>query len=266
MITSCLNELYERSSVLTLTGAFHLVVLAGCVVGLATDSRTVLGINPWIKPAKFAASITIFVWTMAWLLAYLPDYPRATRFIRWGITSAMLVEIVCICLQSYRGVPSHFNISTPFDGVIFGLMGLAILVNTLLVVWALVLFFRQTPVRSQVYILSIRLGIIVFLVGSYIGRVMVANTAHTVGDVDGGPGLPFLNWSTLAGDLRVAHAFGLHALQLLPLVGFVLSRWDIPESRQRILVWAVSIVYAGLVFWTYTQALAGHPLISRGSS
>ena len=48
------------------------------------DSRLVMGINVWIKPIKFAASITIYVWTIAWLLEYLCLPNWANRIIQLG--------------------------------------------------------------------------------------------------------------------------------------------------------------------------------------
>lgn len=261
---SFLTELHRRSPVLSATGWFHVVVLLGAIVGMAIDSRQILGINPWVKPAKFSISILAYVWTMAWILDALPNYTRGIRWISWGISATMVAEIVCICLQSFRGVPSHFNISSPLNGAIFSVMGISILANTALVVLVLGMFFRHPPARPIVHIWGIRTGILIFIASGFIGNAMVGQMSHTVGSDDGGPGLPVLNWSTEAGDLRVAHAIGLHALQLLPLLGFALSRTERSESRQKRLIWAASLIYAALTFCLYIQALAGRPLTSIG--
>src|ERR1700730_467599 len=76
---------HRRRKVLAITGWIHLALLAGALVVTPFDSRLVMGINPWIKPIKFALSITIYVWTVAWLLEHLRVRTWAKSIISWGI-------------------------------------------------------------------------------------------------------------------------------------------------------------------------------------
>jgi hypothetical protein len=81
---------------------------------------------------------------------------------------------------------------------------------------------------------------------------------HTVGAADGGPGLPVLGWSTRAGDLRAAHFLGLHALQVLPLLGWVVGKY-VPR-RSLLLLGLGTLGYVALIIALYMQALGGIPL------
>jgi hypothetical protein len=67
--------------------------------------------------------------------------------------------------------------------------------------------------------------------------------------------LPGTNWSTQHGDLRIAHFFGMHALQLIPLFGYYVAR----RPFQTVLF---ALLYAGVVSWLALEALAGRPLIA----
>lgn len=263
-IRELLAEIHRRDRVLALTGWWHAALLAAMLILAPFDSRTVMGLNPWIKPIKFAASITIYVWTIAWLLPHLPGPAKMLRFISRGIAIAMVIEIACIALQAARGTTSHYNVATAFDGLVFSLMGLMILFNTLLAASLLVLFFTQKTNLPPAHLWGIRLGLLIFVMGSLEGAVMIAGQAHTVGLADGGPGLPFVNWSTRAGDLRVAHMLGLHALQIFPLAGWVLQRRHQQQRLDNPLAYLLAFVTLyvgalGLVFW---QALQGRPLLA----
>ena len=125
---------------------------------------------------------------VAWYLRYLAANPRKIRGISWGVAVCMFVEISFIVLQSARGTTSHFNNDTPLDASIFGVMGMAIVLNSLLVVWVLALFLRERPAIPPAYLWGIRLGLIIFLLASAEGGLMVGHQAHTVGASDGGPG------------------------------------------------------------------------------
>ncbi len=211
------RELYRRSKVLAITGWIHFALLASMLVISPFDSRLVMGINSWIKPLKFAVSITVYVWTVAWLLEYLR-------------------------LRSF--------------------MGAMIANNTVFVLVLLIFFFIGRYDVLRPYLWGIRSGLVVFLAASAIGGVMIANGSHSVGVKDGGPGLPIVNWSTKGGDLRAAHFLGLHALQVLPIVGFLISRhrsWT--TSQKTAYVLALSGAYALVIGFLYFQAIHGLPLL-----
>ena len=90
--------------------------------------------------------------------------------------------------------------------------------------------------------------------------------AHSVGVEDGGPGLPLVGWSTTGGDLRVGHFVGLHAMQVLPLLGFALTRpWAVRRWSQRTrtrLVWTAGASYLGLTVFVTWQALRGQSIVA----
>jgi uncharacterized integral membrane protein len=201
-----------------------LVLAAGCAVALAVflalsylDPARILGVSRWIKPAKFAASIAIYAATMALLAGPIPG----TRWICRVIFLSMLGELALIALQSARHTTSHFNTATTLDALIFRSMGVMIVANTVAVAFLYRDYVFRPPFLHPAMLSAIRGGLFLFLLASLQGFAMVALGAHTVGAPDGGPGLPFVNWSTAHGDLRVAHFFGLHAVQALPVLALI---------------------------------------------
>jgi hypothetical protein len=257
------SELVQRNRALAWLGLVHFALLLCLIVLIVVDDRQVTGLNRWIKPGKFAASVGIYAWTLAWYLGYLKGNPTSVRVIGRGVASLMYVEISCVLMQASRGVASHFNNSTPLDRIVFALMGLLIIVNTLFAVYTLLVFCVGRVELPSPYLWGIRLGLLIFILTSLEGFAMVRRSAHTVGLPDGGPGLPIVNWSTAGGDLRVAHFFGLHALQLIPLTGYFLSK----RGRTPLLApagWtaAVALAYALVIVAFFLQALHGQPIVS----
>lgn len=244
-------ELVRRSPALAALVVVHLVLLAVLVCALQVDTVQVLGIPRFIKPAKFAMSIAIYLGTVAWLLPASGLGETVRRRLVGVIGASMVYEMLAITVQAARGTTSHFNIATPFDGLIFQTMGTAIAVNTAAVAWLCLGAFRVFRTEPSGYQAGVAFGFAVFLVGSAIGGWIVGNNAHTVGAPDGGPGLPFVNWSTVAGDLRVAHFVGMHALQALPLIGAWMGRRAVYAAA---LAWSVITIALAI------QAAMGRPL------
>ncbi len=77
---------------------------------------------------------------------------------------------------------------------------------------------------------------------------------------DGGPGLPFVNWSTTGGDLRIVHFFGMHAMQALPILGFLLDRAGARSARN--VVMATGILWLAVMSGLLMMALQGRPLLA----
>lgn len=204
---------------LSRAAAVALIYTILSVIFIFSSETIVLGINAFIKPLKFGVSTVILMLTFSWYSNFVPRTKRkAFRVFAWVNIGVMSFELGWILIQAFRGTLSHFNISSAFEGMMFSLMGVFIAISTS---WAIVLFrwtFRSDFRMNRGVLWALRFGVIYFIVFGFTGFIMGANLAHTVGAPDGGPGIPVVNWSTIAGDLRIPHFLGMHALQLLPLL------------------------------------------------
>lgn len=256
-------------------------VLLVPLTGLAwlLDDRTLGGMPIWAKPLKFALSFLLYAVVLAWMTSQLQHLRRTGWWAGTLLAVASIGELVIIIVQVVRGRGSHFNVATPLDANLFGVMGaLVAVIYACTLVIAVGLLRAQLGDRALTW--AVRLGILVAVVGLSVGFLMLDQTpeqaraaaeglavstsgAHAVGVVDGGPGLPFLGWSTTGGDLRVGHFVGMHALQLLPLLALVLARTGRLDERSRVrTVWLAAGTYAGVVVITVWQALRGQPLLA----
>lgn len=241
----------------------HFILAIGCGVGLLLDDRMLMGINVWIKPLKFTISTGIYILTVGFLITLYPFSKTKKHIIRNLVSWTLLMEILIIIVQGARGVKSHYNQSSAQDGILFAMMGLLIMVNVLVMAFFIIETLRLKLNTTKSVQWSILLGWVIVLFGSWIGGQMIAQLSHNVGVADGGAGLPLLNWSTIAGDLRVAHFFGLHAIQLIPLFAYALSgKWKVPQVAQIISVTLTGLLYAGWVGYTFYQAKQGMPFLN----
>jgi hypothetical protein len=249
-----LETLKLRNSTLFIFGCLLLLSAAVSLMLIFISQKQVLGINAWIKPFKFFLSSVIFVWTMAWLLHYLKLQNHITVY-SWMVVAVLAFETSYIAIQAARGQLSLFNTSTSFHSFMFSLMGIAILIMTLWTGYIGYLFFTKAVVALPLpYLWGIRSGIIIFVLFAIEGGVMGAYMQHTVGSTDGGKGVPLVNWSKANGDLRVAHFIGMHALQILPLAGYYVSK-----TTKEIML--MSILYLGFAIALLVQALMGKPFL-----
>jgi hypothetical protein len=276
-IAARVRGLWRASRALTAVGLGMLVVFVLSLGGLALDPRAITGAPAWLKPAKFAISTGLYALTLAWLFTYLPDRPRLVRRVGWTTAAVLVLEVAIIDAQAARGVTSHFNVATPVDAALFAVMGVAIVIAWAAAIALSVALFRQGFADGAMG-WAIRIGMLITVVGSATGGLMTSPTraqlaaarethrlmvsgAHTVGAADGGPGMPGTGWSREHGDLRVAHFIGLHGVQILPGIAWLIAGVRSAVRRRR-LVFVAGVSYGSLVLVLLAQALAGQPVLA----
>jgi hypothetical protein len=277
-----LQRAWHANPPLIILGVAMILVFLAALAGLLLDHRVITGAPAWLKPAKFAVSVSVYCFAFVWLLGFVENRRRIAHFAANVTVVSFIVEMAVILTQAARGTTSHFNLTTPLNSFLWLAMGafiVAVWVMNLLL--AIVLTFERIPNRPFAW--SLRLGLLVSLVGMGSGFLMVRPTheqlvtmaanhgprivgAHSVGVADGGPGLPVVGWSTVGGDLRVAHFLGIHAMQILPFFGWFVARRRnafarFKEVHRLALISTIGFTYLGLVLLLVWQALRGQSLI-----
>jgi hypothetical protein len=278
-----LETAWKSNQGLSALAIISLVLIVGSSLGLMLDPRTTefLGTPTWVKTFKFSVSTLFYSLGLLWILA-LAKQPNATRLggmIGWILS----FELGLLVLQGARATPMHFNYSSPLNSAIWMTMTAGIAMMMLGFVVLCVLVWRN--LKSQpVLATGVRLGLLVTALGLAQGNLMPAPTpaqlealqngktlailgAHTVGSPsltpDNGAGLPLVGWSTTHGDLRIGHFVGIHALQVIPLLGLWLSKRRNLNTKKGVrLVWIGALAYLGLVMLVTWQALRGQSIIA----
>ena len=270
------EKLFDLSRLKHTKSLFWLAVIC-VVVAIALvplwilDSRELLGVSVWEKPIKFYISVAIFSFTYSWLSSFLTRGGRLVKLTGFVIAVSLAVENVLILAMASIGETSHFNVSTPTAIAIWSIMAtfISIVLFSTIFISLMILFQKQQEFNLK---LALALGSINTAVGMGLAYLMTWPTAaqlanyqgiagaHAVGVSDGGPGLPFLGWSTVAGDLRVGHFFGLHSIQvaaiLLALSLLLPLAFRVPLILVCNLTW---LGFVGLVTW---QSLRAEPFAS----
>lgn len=260
------RELVRRRRILAWGGLLILALMIPSALGLILDPRQLGGAPVWLKPLKFQLSVGLYLLTLAWFFGYVrPAFWRSAfgGLIAWIAVLTGLFEVVYITLQAALGQASHFNVSDPFHIAMYSLMGVgAVLLGAMAPLLAIGVSREQAGGLHPAFRLSVALGLVLtFVAGAVVGAILSAGEGHWIGGTpsDAG-GVPVFGWSRDGGDLRVPHFFGIHAMHVLPVFGWLLTRvWR--GRSAAIVVWIAALAYAGLTAALTLQALAGRPFL-----
>jgi hypothetical protein len=271
-----LREAWIKNRFLTALVLFSTFCLLVSFSGLAFDAKLINGEHGWIKPTKFSASLSIYGLTLFWLSQFLTNHKSLFPKVCAGALIGTVAELSTIILQVVRGTSSHFNTGTAFDHTMFWVAAFAILPVAFATVAIFFMLLREKSLPPVLGV-ALRWGLLLTIAGCVPGVLMLLPAAvqdfithsrqisgHAVGVPQGGPGLPFLGWSTVAGDLRVAHFVGIHALQVLPVIAFVVMKLfsKLSPMRQELLISNIGITYCSVIVLLTHQALAAEPITS----
>ncbi len=260
--------LEHTSSVLHVAALLHAALLVPLGLWFLIEAPSIESHHAAWKPFKFALSIGLFLFTMAWLTPWLDIPLRARTLIDWLLVTTMGVEMIAIGTQAIRGRTSHFNETTRLDAVLWKTMMVAIVVTSVTML-AVALIATLGPlvqsdgsVMMPLLALAWRGGLWLFLFVPISGFTMGGRLSRFVGGVSE-KGLPVVHWSTAQGDFRVSHFFALHAMQALLLLALLLHHLALSESAGRWIMYGAIGLGLALIVATYLQAHRGQPFLRR---
>lgn len=248
------NELRRREPTLALLALVMALAMLPALVALGLDERELRGVNVWVKPLKFMASLSLFAASTAWFMGLLDAGRRRAapaRFIVWTIVLAASAEVTYISLQSALGQASHYNVADTLHKVMYQLMGLGavmLMVTQPVLAWQIARHGRpeEDATWRQAVVLAL---LMTFVLG--VGAAAPLASAQP----PSGAGLPVLGWHLGGGDLRPAHFVGSHAQQFVPFVAWLLLRGAVPQARLGL--WAFAAAYLLLWLWALRTGLNG---------
>lgn len=250
-------------------GGVMLTLVPLFVVALLIDARTLdgghVGVEAvWLKPLKFHLATGVHLITVGLCAAALSEERRRDRTMH--VLVALLIgcsvfEIGYIALRGGLGLRSHFA-TDPLGQGLYYLMGVA---SVVIVVVTAVLGFRilrERPAGVAPHLhLAAGLALIISGVAGLVSGISISVAGGPlIGPAAGGGAVPLFGWSLVAGDLRVAHFFGLHAAQALPLLALIVG----PRGTRHGVTFVRFAAACGsaVIAAVWLQALAGQPFLS----
>ncbi len=243
----------------------NLALMAFCIAAAGIDPRLLHGVSVWTKPAKFALSLAVYFATLMCFVRYLPHGYLKTlggRLLVQVTAWCAVLEMLYITAQAALGEASHFNTGTPFHALMYSLMGLGATLLVLALAWMGWVIGRANRLDNHL-VLAVVVGLfLTFVLGGGFGGYLGSMSQHWVGGVaSDANGIVLFNWARDGGDLRVAHFWGMHAMQFIPLLALCLPA-QLSNAWKLAGVMAGSAAYAAFATFTFYQALEGLPFIS----
>lgn len=235
---------YCVGALLIVSGLAHLAILIA-------GGGTWHGPRSLRKPTTFGLSFGLTLITIVWVASFI-RLGRPTRIVLLGVfTVACVLETALISMQAWRGVPSHFNVETPFNAAVAGFLAGGGATLVLVILTLTLAAFRSNPRVPVSLTVAVRIGLLTLCASLTVGALMIAKgmTLARGGD-------PEAAYAT-GGALKPTHGALMHGVLLLPLFAWLLTFTDWSERRRLVVVSIACCVYVGLAAAVAAGNLAG---------
>jgi hypothetical protein len=215
---------YVVGSLLLASGLIHVAIIA--ISGGTWEGPVSLR-----KAATFGLSFGLTLISIVWVTTFLRLRERWRVTLLATFTVACVLETTLVSLQAWRGVPSHFNVETTFDGAIARSLAGGGVVLVAIIGALLIAAFRAQPPAPVSLRIAIRFGFLSLFSSLIVGAVMIARGMRLVFNGEAQAAY------TTGGMLKPTHAVTMHAILILPVLAWLLSFTDWPERRRVAVVW-----------------------------
>jgi hypothetical protein len=210
---------YRVGALLVLSGLVHLSILT--VSGGSWEGPLSLR-----KAGTFGLSFGLTLLTVVWVTSWVRIQARARGRLLVVFAIACTIETALVTLQAWRGVPSHFNIETPFDSLVARTLAAGGLTLIAVILTFLVAAFRDNPGVPPSLMIAIRSGFLTLSVSLMVGALMIARGMRLVlaGDAS--------RAYATGGTFKPTHAVTMHAILVLPVLAWLISFANWTETRR----------------------------------
>jgi hypothetical protein len=222
---------YSVGGLLILSGVIHLAIL-------------LIGSHAWDGPVSLRKAVTfglsfgLTLVNVTFIASFIPLEDRTRSALLGIFAAACVLETFLVSLQAWRGVPSHFNVETPFDAAVAQTLAMGGFTLVAIIVMLTVAAFRARTAWPPDLRLAIRAGFVALVGAQIVGGVMIGTGMRLV--FAGDPQGAFLT----GGWLKPVHAVLMHGILVLPLLAWQISRTGWDEGTQSRAVRAGVAVYA----------------------
>jgi hypothetical protein len=235
---------YTVGGLLVLSGLVHLTVLL--MSGGSWQGPVSLR-----KPTTFGLSFGLTLINVTLIASFVSLSDRTRTLLVGVFAAACVLETFLVSMQAWRGVPSHFNMETPFDAVVAQTLAVGGFALVAVVVALTVSAFRSRTPWPPGLLQAIRAGLVSLVGAQVAGAVMIATGVRLV--VGGHPGLAYAS----GGWLKPVHAVLMHGILVLPLLAWAISKAEWGERTQARALRAGMIVYAVVVVGAAAASVLG---------